>query len=181
MAEDPENRSWIEAQWDAPPWIRAGISTRHGGYSQPPYDSLNLAYHVGDKPETVTLNRRYLKDLLDLPGEPLWLNQVHGNRVIEAGSSDNLDADGSFTDKPELVCVIMAADCLPLLICDNSGTKIAAVHVGWRGYCAGIITMALEAFRPIFQELIVWIGPHIRQNNYEVGDDVYYSCINRDK
>ena len=107
MAEGPENLSWIEAQWDAPPWIRAGISTRHGGYSQPPYDSLNLAYHVGENPETVTLNRRYLKDLLDLPGEPLWLNQVHGNRIIEAGSSDNLDADGSFTDKPGLVCVIM--------------------------------------------------------------------------
>jgi polyphenol oxidase len=181
MPSVPQNRAWVEALWDAPAWIKAGITTRHGGHSLSPYRGLNLATHVGDNPETVKLNRDWLKNRLALPGEPIWLDQIHGNRIIEAGESDNLQADGSYTDRPGLVCVILTADCVPLLLSNKKGTKVAAVHVGWRGYCAGIISRALIKFNAVKEDILGWIGPHIREKNYEVGDEVYAACIERNK
>ena len=181
MARDSENRSWIKAQWGAPPWIKAGISTRNGGHSQSPFNSLNVAMHVGDNPETVGLNRKYLRDLLALPAEPVWLDQIHGNKIIQLGEKNNPQADGSYTNKSGVVCAIMTADCIPVLLCDTKGTIVAAVHVGWRGYCAGIIAKVLGIFSMPKSDILVWIGPHISASNYEVGDDVYHSCVDRDR
>jgi YfiH family protein len=144
------------------------------------YIGLNIGSHVGDVPKHVNANRLYLKELLNLPSEPLWLNQEHGRRIIEAGESDNMNADGIYTDKPGIVCAIMSADCVPLLICDRLGERIAAIHVGWRGFCAGIVSEIISWFNGDKAGLMAWIGPHICPEHYEVGDDVYNACIKQD-
>jgi copper oxidase (laccase) domain-containing protein len=110
MGTDPESSSWLPANWDAPASVRAGTSTRLGGHSLSPFDSLNLALHVGDVSETVHLNRTYLSRQLKLPSTPVWLEQVHGNRIVTAPDLDNNIADGIYSEKPEVVCVIMTAD-----------------------------------------------------------------------
>jgi YfiH family protein len=178
MAIEPGN-SWLPALWDAPPWIRAGISTRHGGGSREPYHSLNLALHVGDDPARVTANRNYLSTLLELPRPPVWLNQTHSNKVINADNILDTDADGIFTSRPGIVCAVMTADCVPLLLCNDGGTKVAAVHVGWRGFCAGIIHNALDYFNGEIETMLAWIGPHISADHYEVGEDVRTACITK--
>lgn len=143
----------------------------------PPYNSLNLATHVGDDPDAVAWNRNQLSVVLDLPSEPVWLNQIHGDRIICAEFMQDNNADGIYTDQAGLVCTVMTADCVPVLICNQAGTRIAAVHVGWKGYCADIISNALDLFRDEVSNLRVWIGPHIGRNNYEVGDDVRNACL----
>jgi polyphenol oxidase len=173
--------SWIMANWNVPTCINAGTTTRHGGGSQLPYDSLNLASHVGDNTETVRLNRDYIRHLLTLPAEPIWLNQVHGTRIIKPGETDNLDADGIYTDQSGIVCAVLTADCVPLLMCDKDGMQIAAVHIGWRGFCSGIIQNSVSLFSGNPNTMLAWIGPHIGENAYEVGDDVYRACINKNK
>lgn len=172
--------SWLPAGWDAPAGIRAGTSTRHGGCSPAPYDSLNLAAHVGDAPENVARNRAELSRHLKLPSEPVWLNQVHGNRVITAGEDGGSGADGCYTREAGIVCAVMTADCVPLLLCNRQGTRIAAVHVGWRGFCAGVIGSTLALFEPHPGEILAWIGPHIGADDYEVGGEVRDACIARE-
>jgi len=179
MAINTDNRSWIPVVWDAPPWVKAGTSTRHGGNSRGTYNTLNLAMHVGDDPAMVAVNRRYLSGLLKLPAQPVWLNQTHSNRVTNADNSANTDADGIYTSQAGVVCTIMTADCVPLLFCNAAGTKIAAVHVGWRGFCAGIIPDALSYFNGEIESMLAWIGPHIRTDHYEVGEDVRTPCVNK--
>jgi YfiH family protein len=178
MATDLEGSSWLPAIWDAPASVRAGTSTRLGGHSLPPFDTLNLALHVGDMSETVHLNRSCLSRLLKLPSTPVWLEQVHGNRIVTEPDLDNNNADGIYSEKVGVVCVIMTADCVPLLLCNDKGTKVAAVHAGWRGYCAGVIDKALSLFGE--DDLLAWIGPHIGADHYEVGDDVRSACLQKD-
>lgn len=177
MAIEPDNRSWLPAQWDAPAWVKAGTTTRHGGNSLAPYDNLNLAFHVGDVPETVRDNRAFLGKLLDLPSEPVWLDQVHGKHIINNSVPADREADGIFMEQAGVVCVIMTADCVPLLLCNNEGTRVAAIHAGWRGICAGIISEAISLFADSPQSIQVWIGPHISPDNYEVGNDVRDACL----
>ena len=173
------SRSWLPAAWDAPAHVRAGTSTRIGGCSQAPYDTLNLAGHVGDYPEHVIRNRATLERLLELPSAPLWLNQVHGDRVITAGAEAGAGADGCYTDRAGIICAVLTADCVPLLLCDVSGNRVAAVHVGWRGFCAGVIGSALRQFQPDLAGLLAWIGPHIGPESYEVGAEVREACLAR--
>ena len=175
-----KNCSWITANWPAPSWVKAGISTRYGGSSNPPFDKLNLALHVGDEANKVVGNRTYLNDLLKLPADPVWLNQTHGTRIINTNKIENNQADGSFTENSGVVCAVLTADCVPLLLCNSSGGKVAAIHVGWRGMSSGIISSAIEIFRNDREDMFVWIGPHISENNYEVGYDVYSSCTKKD-
>jgi polyphenol oxidase len=166
---------WLAADWPVPAGIRAGTSLRGGGASRAPYASLNLAGHVGDDSRAVSENRRRLAALLQLPAEPIWLEQIHGNRVIAAHDHDSNTADAAWTDQPGIVCAILTADCLPLLLCDRHGTRVAAVHVGWRGLAAGIIDQTVTALAPA-GELLAWMGPCIGPDAYEVGDDVYQAC-----
>lgn len=180
MASKLDKRAWIPAVWNAPDWIKAGVTTRLGGHSLPPYATLNLATHTDDNPESVDINRRTLAGLLDLPSPPVWLEQVHGNRIICADSADTLTADGAYTDLPGIVCTVMTADCVPVLLCNAEGNRVAAVHVGWKGYCADIIDQALQLFIQNQSGLHVWIGPHIRADNYEVGDDMRDACLAKD-
>jgi YfiH family protein len=161
---------WIEPDWPAPPGIRAASTLRRGGVSEGPYASLNLGAHVGDDPERVMENRRRLADALSLPSEPVWLNQVHGRRTVPAEAPDDRCADASFTREPGIVCGIMTADCLPVLLCSRDGAAVAAVHAGWKGLASGVIESAVAAMGA--RDLIVWLGPAIGPEAFEVGDEV---------
>ena len=153
--------------------IRACFTTRVGGYSETPWNSFNLAMHVGDDPGAVERNRALLKQTLHLPEDPYWLNQTHGNRVTRIDDPPaNRTADGSTSTTPGRVCAILVADCVPLLICDRAGGQVAAVHAGWRGLDAGIIAAAVDAFSAEPAHLVAWIGPTIGASSYQVGTDM---------
>jgi len=176
--ETKHKQAWISAAWPAPSWVRAGTTTRQSGFSKPPFAGLNLALHVEDNTEAVLRNRSELVQRLGLPGAPLWLSQVHGNQVIGARNiADNTRADGSYTDEQGIVCAVLTADCVPLLLCNQAGTRVAAIHAGWRGLCAGVIEQAIHVFDDDRSGILAWIGPHIHAANYEVGTEVRNACI----
>lgn len=164
---------WIIPDWPAPKQVKSCITTRSGGVSLPPFDSLNLGAHVGDDPVAVQQNRQILRETLRLTQEPQWLEQVHGIKVIEA-LADGLvrTADGAFTAHPQVVCAVMTADCLPIFLCDKAGTRVAALHCGWRSLAKGICGEALLQMGLDSQELMAYLGPAISQSNFEVGVDV---------
>lgn len=171
---------FIHPNWPAPSNVKALQTTRNGGVSLGSYSSLNLGTHVGDDPAAVARNRQLLSPYL--PSEPVWVNQVHGIDVIDAAVSSCLqNADASFTTKPNVVCVTMTADCLPVLLCDQKGTVVAAVHAGWRGLCDGVIEAAVKKMQVPSSEVLVWLGPAIGPNAFEVGDDVREQFIARDR
>jgi len=153
--------------------VRALTTTRAGGVSRSPYDSLNLGDHVGDAPEAVAKNRDLLASELGLPSAPAWLKQVHGIEVVEAMPGCTVPtADAAFTDQAGVVCAVMTADCLPVLLCDLDGRVVAAAHAGWRGLADGVIeaTVARMAVEP--GRLLAWLGPAIGPDAFEVGDEV---------
>ncbi|TCT19199.1 peptidoglycan editing factor PgeF [Thiobaca trueperi] len=163
----------IRPDWPAPAWVQAVSTTRHGGLSGGPFASLNLGDHVGDEPAQVAGNRARLIEHLGLTAEPCWLNQVHGRTIIHADAvAPGREADGAVTDTPGAVCVVMTADCLPLLICDDRGTQVAAVHAGWRGLADGVVDSALDALGVAPERLLVWLGPAIGPAAFAVGDEV---------
>ncbi|MHB8550198.1 MAG: peptidoglycan editing factor PgeF [Acidiferrobacterales bacterium] len=163
----------MAAAWPAAPWVRALTTVRSGGTSRRPYESFNLASHVGDDPSAVARNREWLRALLNLPAEPAWLQQVHGTRVIHARQAgENIAADGSYADGPELVCAVLTADCLPVFLCDMPGTRIAVLHAGWRGLAAGIIESGIAALAIAPASLMAWLGPAIGPAAFEVGPEV---------
>jgi YfiH family protein len=168
-------------QWGAPEQIKTMITNRHGGFSQPPFDSLNLGLHVGDDPATVQKNRDALKAVL--PNEPIWLNQVHGTQVIDADIADAcLDvpsADASVTSTPGWVLAIMTADCLPVLLASSDGKVVGAAHAGWRGLAAGVIEQTVSLMRAkqsngekAQAEILAYLGPAIGPHAFEVGSEV---------
>lgn len=170
---------FIMPNWPAPTHVKALQTTRTGGVSCAPYASLNLGAHVNDDPIAVAHNRQLLSPYL--PSEPIWVNQVHGTDVIDAASSSCLQsADASFTHQCNIVCVTMTADCLPLLLCDKAGTVVAAVHAGWRGLCDGVIEAAITKMQVPAHEVLVWLGPAIGPDAFEVGDDVRAQFIAKD-
>lgn len=153
--------------------MQALSTTRHGGISPPPYHSLNLAAHVGDAVAAVAENRRRLRNLAALPAEPAWLNQVHGIDVVAAENvTQALDADASFTRQRNMPCVIMTADCLPVLFCDVQGTVVAAAHAGWRGLAAGVLGATVAQLATPPAQLMAWLGPAIGAQAFEVGAEV---------
>lgn len=168
---------WIEPDWPAPPNVRAASTLRPGGFSQGVYAGLNLGAHVGDDPAHVATNRRLLWEALNLPAEPLWLSQVHGAVVIDADKPASLTGDAAVTRRAGLVCAVMTADCLPILLCDRSGTCVAAVHAGWRGLAGGVVEAAVAALkRP---DLMAWLGPAIGPQAFEVGGEVRQAFCDR--
>lgn len=174
--------NWLHADWPAPPSIVAGVTTRVGGASVGKYASLNLAAHVGDVPERVCRNRSQFVAMCGLPGEPRWLDQVHGTRVVhvEALSAGNgaPEADAIIAERGDVVCAVMTADCLPILLCSMDGLEIAAVHGGWRGLANGIIEATVESMSNPSNSLIAWLGPAISQAAFEVGNDVRDAFLN---
>lgn len=163
---------FIRAQWNAPPQVKALCTTRIGGASEHPYESFNLAAHVGDDDKRVQRNRELLCHALKLPAEPSWLEQTHSTRVVnlEQGSSRRVDA--AITRNTETVVVVMTADCLPILLCNRMGTEVAAIHAGWRGLADGVIEATVSDMKSPASELLAWIGPGISQQCFEVGDEV---------
>jgi len=182
MQENHTEIKFLAANWPAPPHIHAGTTLRTGGVSKPPYDQLNLGMHVNDEQSCVLANRERLAEDLKLPAEPVWLNQGHGNNIIHLDSTNNSETtvnnvDGSYSTEADKVCVVMTADCLPLLMCDAKGQQVAAVHVGWRGFSKNIITVALEKFTCPNEEILAWLGPCICAKHYETGMEVHDACL----
>ncbi len=173
--------SVIYPEWPAPARVKALQTTRHGGVSQGVYASLNLGEHVADAPMHVAANRQRLASLL--PSEPVWLNQVHGVQVIDAAQAQCTErADASFTRRPEVVCVTMTADCLPVLLCDQAGSVVAAVHAGWRSLCDGVLeaTVAAMTTHVPADQLLAWFGPAIGPHAFEVGSEVRAQFMRHD-
>lgn len=171
---------FIVPDWPAPANIRAVATTRIGGVSQGPYRGFNLAYHVGDAPEHVAGNRRVLAGRLGLSNDPAWLEQVHGTHVVPADRFETPpQADAAWTDKPDIACVVMTADCLPVLFCARDGGKVAAAHGGWRGLAGGILEKTVEAMSTDPEELLVWMGPAIGPSAFEVGPEVREAFVSR--
>ncbi len=162
--------NWLKADWPAADFIKAGTTLRQGGVSQTPYDSFNLATHVGDDPKAVQQNRI----LLGLPDDTQWLEQIHSTRVVKLPNTENVPkADASYTSERNIVCVVMTADCLPVLITDKEGSCVAAIHAGWRGLCDGIIEETINNLPVAAGNLLVWLGPAIGPDVYEIGEEVY--------
>ncbi|MBP8120965.1 MAG: peptidoglycan editing factor PgeF [Burkholderiales bacterium] len=157
--------------WVVPANIRALQTTRNGGTSKAPWASFNVGDHVGDDATAVAANRALL--VSRLPAEPLWLTQVHGIAAVDADQRPKIrDADAAFARQPGSVCVVMTADCLPVLLCDRRGTIVAAAHAGWRGLAAGVLESTVAAMKVDPGELLVWLGPAIGPRCFEVGDEV---------
>jgi len=164
---------FIYPDWPATGQVHACVSTRRTGFSVPPYDSFNLAAHVGDDADAVGRNRALLREFLQLVQEPVWLNQVHGDRVLDLdGPVRDLDADAAVTSRQHAVCSVMTADCLPLLFASTSGDRVGAAHAGWRGLAAGIIEATVAEMHTPAEQLLVWLGPAIGPQHFEVGEDV---------
>lgn len=168
----------IIPDWPAPENVRALQTTRRGGVSRAPYDSLNLGLHVGDLALAVEQNRMRLSHLFS--SEPVWLEQVHGATVADADRASCLPVADACVGRRG-VCVVMTADCLPILLCDKAGTVVGAVHAGWRGLAAGVIEAAVAAMDVAPENLMAWLGPAISQAAFEVGDDVRSAFVNADE
>ena len=165
--------NYITPNWPAPANVRACITTRVGGVSAAPYASNNFGLHVGDDLQKATQNRTALCADLSLSKTPQWLEQVHGVKVVNA-KSDGLvrTADGSYSNEIGQACLVMTADCLPILLCDQAGTQVAAIHCGWRSLAKGISARVLEKFSSPHKNIIAYLGPAISQLHFEVGVDV---------
>ncbi|MGE5470864.1 MAG: peptidoglycan editing factor PgeF [Bacteroidota bacterium] len=165
--------------WPAPAHVRAVQTLRTGGCSAAPWDSFNLGDHVGDAAAQVASNRAVLRR--QLPGEPLWLEQVHGTAVADADSSAGRpQADAAIARQAGKVCAVMTADCLPVLFCDRAGTVVAAAHAGWRGLLAGVLETSLAKMAVPPGEILAWLGPAIGPASFEVGDEVRAAFVAHD-
>lgn len=164
--------------WPAPAGVHAAMTLRTGGVSAGPYKSLNPALHVGDDVDAVMRNRKFIRESLALPSEPVWLEQIHSNQAVKAAAAlMPPQADASYADAPGVVCVVMTADCLPLLLCSADGRRVAAIHAGWRGLLAGVIGNTVAAMGGA--ELLVWLGPAIGPGAFEVGAEVRAAFVQK--
>ncbi len=171
-------KHWLVPDWPAPGNIHAATTLRTGGFSCGAYASLNPAMHVGDDVNLVRQNRQLIKDLLGLPSEPVWLEQIHSNRAVQAVKTEPLQqADASYTVESGVVCAVLTADCLPLLVCAANGSQVAAIHAGWRGLLAGVIGNTLNAMQN--SDLLVWLGPAIGPDCFEVGAEVRNAFLDK--
>ena len=169
--------NWLTPDWPAPASVRACVTTREGGVSEAPFDSLNLGDHVDDRPEAVAENRRRLTDHFSI--KPAWLQQVHGIAVAPADPGLVATADASWTATPGIACAAMTADCLPALFCNRAGTRVAAAHAGWRGLAAGVLEATLDTLDVPAEDVLVWLGPAIGPKAFEVGPEVREVFINQ--
>jgi YfiH family protein len=155
----------IVPDWPAPANVRAAMTTR--------------ALDVGTGRDD---DRRRLREALELPAEPGWLRQVHGTRVarLRPGEGAGAEADASVATDPGVVCAVMAADCLPVLLCDDAGTTVAAAHAGWRGLAAGVLEATVRATGQPGGRLMAWLGAAIGPGSFEVGAEVREAFIAAD-
>uniref|UniRef100_B1XUU1 Purine nucleoside phosphorylase n=1 Tax=Polynucleobacter necessarius subsp. necessarius (strain STIR1) TaxID=452638 RepID=B1XUU1_POLNS len=172
--------SFLNPNWPKPPSVHSLQSTRAGGVSKPPFNSLNLGDHVGDQIENVLVNRAIFTKAL--PAEPLWLKQTHST-IVSTPESRALkhhaliEADASVSNIPGDVLVVMTADCLPVLFANRQGTVVGVAHAGWRGLCSGVLENTIAEMLNLSSkakapDLIAWLGPAIGPDAFEVGEDV---------
>lgn len=174
-------RDWLVPDWPAPARVRAFVTTRAGGVSEGEYASMNLGASSGDAAANVAKNRAIVRSLL--PAEPRWLAQVHGAGVAEVdelGADAAPQADAAVTRGPGRVCTVLTADCMPLFLCDESGSCIAVAHAGWRGMASGVIENAVRAMRVAPQAVLAWMGPAIGPEAFEVGPEVREAFVATD-
>ena len=170
--------TFIFPSWPEPANVKALQTTRNGGISTAPYNSLNLGEHVKDNPLHVAQNRQLLSQFV--PSEPVWLNQVHGIDVIDAADTSCApSADASYATRKNVICVTMTADCLPILLCDQAGTVVASIHAGWRSLCYGVIEATVKKMPVNPSQLMAWLGPAIGPNAFEVGGEVREQFIQK--
>jgi len=163
---------WITPDWQAPPHVRAISTTREGGSSQGHYRSMNPASHVKDDVQSVNRNRALLQQKLGLIRPPHWLQQVHSSKIIDLDQlQHDCIADGSTTRRSGTACVVMTADCLPVLLTDSEGKRIMAIHAGWRGLANGILESGVQQFSDNM-DILAWLGPAIGPDRFEVGEEV---------
>jgi purine-nucleoside/S-methyl-5'-thioadenosine phosphorylase / adenosine deaminase len=171
-----ESGAWIVPAWPAPESVHAFTTTRQlPGNSQPPYDAFNLGLRNGENAPIAQANRALLERAFALPSSPRWLRQVHGNRVVRFDGDvkiDEFEADAAITSQRGVVLAILTADCMPILLCADDGSEIAAIHAGWRGLANGVIESCIEQLRTPPEKLLAWLGPAIGPTSYEVGAEV---------
>lgn len=169
-----ESLSFLLPDWPVPSGVRALVTTRAGGASTGPYAGLNLGRHVGDDPAAVDENRRRLEGLL--PAPPVWLEQVHGSTVVDAGRVQGEDvapvADASVARDPGVVCAVMTADCLPVIFASPDGSVVGVAHAGWRGLLDGVLEATIDSMDTPAAEILAWMGPAIGPGAFEVGEQV---------
>ena len=168
---------WLLPDWPAPARVKACVTTRAGGVSQPPFDSFNLGDHVEDDSLSVSANRQRLQVAIDCA--PAWLRQVHGIQVVAADAGQIAEADASYTAEVGVACVVLTADCLPVLFCDRAGTRVAAAHAGWRGLAGGVLEAAVQAMALPAEQLLAWLGPAIGPGAFEVGAEVREAFVSK--
>jgi hypothetical protein len=168
-----QSLAWLTPDWPLPAAVRACATLRGGGVSEGAYTSLNLASHVGDREDHVAENRRRLRAGLDLPGDPMWLTQVHGATVARHEKGPRAEpADAAVAFEPGRVCAVLTADCLPVVLADRAATRVGVAHAGWRGLAAGVLESAIAALELPASSLAAWLGPAISQAAFEVGGEV---------
>lgn len=192
-------QQWLQPDWPAIPGVQALFTTRQGGMSAPPWDTMNLGDHVGDAPQAVAANRqllgRVIQDAADRWVQPVFMQQVHGCgvQVLEEGVPQAQAFDACVTDQVGMVCTIMVADCLPVLMAHRSGRVVAAAHAGWRGLAGkeghGVLEalwlayarqLGMTADAALAAQTQVWLGPCIGPQAFEVGEDVRAAFTGRD-
>lgn len=156
------------------------LTTRCGGVSQAPWDSLNLGGSAGDTLQAVTANRQAVASAMR--ARPVWLRQVHGLDVLRLradGPQELPTADAAWTTEAGIACTVLLADCLPVLLCSADGRAVAAVHAGWRGLAAGVLEAAIACLQQqagvLPANLLAWLGPCIGPRQFEVGADVLHA------
>lgn len=160
---------FIQPNWPAPRNVKALTTLCKNDTNS----FFNLANHVGDNIDNVLKNRLFLKTHANLPSDPIWIQQTHSAIALEATPENkNKEADASYTQEKNRVCVVLTADCLPILVCNKSGTQIAAIHAGWKGLAKGIVENTIQALDHLPEDLLIWLGPGICQTHYEVGNEV---------
>lgn len=176
--------AWIDADWPAPPGVRALTTLRGGdGVSAPPFDRFNLGLRCGDGPALVARNRERLAQWLALPSPPRWLNQVHGTRVCRFDAAlpeAEPEADAASTGVPGVVLAILTADCLPVVFAARDGREIAVAHAGWRGLAAGVLEATVAAMATPPAQLLAWLGPAAGPRAYEIGAEVRAAFLAHD-
>ncbi|MEO7741349.1 MAG: peptidoglycan editing factor PgeF [Usitatibacter sp.] len=173
-------REWLVPDWPAPPNVRAFVTTRAGGVSGGDYASMNLGLASGDAPECVRRNREIVRAAL--PSDPVYLRQVHGTAVamLDMEVSSAVTADAAVCGTPGRVAAVLTADCMPLLLADRAGARVAAVHAGWRGMAAGVVESAVDALGVPPADVIAWMGPTIGADAFEVGPEVREAFVASD-
>jgi hypothetical protein len=171
---------FLRAEWPAPPGVHAVTTTRRGGVSRGRYASLNLGAHVGDDLAHVARNRALVR--ARLPGDPYWLEQVHGTAVAEPGRDLGVPvADAAVTRAAGVVLAVMTADCLPVVFAADDGSAVGIAHAGWRGLAAGVLEATVARFAVPPQQLLAYLGPAIGPAWYEVGEDVRAALVGGDR